>query len=66
MLDERSRTSGPGSSVIVLIAPGTSSYAPEITKEIIRSSDLKIRIATVTYPGMFRCVSQSTWLSKSK
>lgn len=54
MLDERSRTSGPGSSVIVLIAPGTSSYAPEITKEIIRSSDLKIRIATVTYPGMFR------------
>jgi hypothetical protein len=54
MLDERTRTSGPGSSVIVLIAPGTRNYAPEITKEILRSVDLKIRIATVTYPGMYR------------
>lgn len=54
MLETRAITYGPASSVIVVIAPGTVAYMPDLTKQVNDAKDKNIRIATITYPMMKR------------
>lgn len=54
MLETRASTYGPASSVIVVIAPGTAAYMPDLTKQVNEAKDKNIRIATITYPMMKR------------
>lgn len=54
MLETRASINGPASSVIVVIAPGTAAYMPELNKQVNDAKDKNIRIATVTYPMLKR------------
>lgn len=54
MLETRASIYGPASSVIVVIAPGTAAYMPDLTKQVNEAKDKNIRIATITYPMMKR------------
>lgn len=56
MLNERSRSHGPASQVILVVAPGMvlTSQLKNAAKEAGKS---KIRIATVNYPGVMRTSS---------
>lgn len=58
MLETRASNSGPASSVIVVIAPGTlASYTPDLAKQVSEAKDKNIRLATVTYPMLNRLKS---------
>lgn len=57
MLETRSSLLGPASSVIVVIAPGTSAYTPDLVKQVTEAKGKNIRIATVTYPMLKRSKS---------
>jgi len=64
MLETRSSNSGPASSVIVVIAPGTlASYAPDLAKQVSEAKDKNIRLATVTYPMLNRLKSLD-WMAE--
>lgn len=54
MLEERTLSRGPASSVIVLVAPGTLDRTPELMELTEKLSNAKIRLATITYPGQLR------------
>ncbi|XP_025412425.1 calcium-activated chloride channel regulator 1-like [Sipha flava] len=57
MLETRASLLGPASSVIVVIAPGTSAYTPDLVKQVGEAKGKNIRIATVTYPMLKRSKS---------
>ncbi|VVC30488.1 Hypothetical protein CINCED_3A006904 [Cinara cedri] len=63
MLENRASTNGPASSVIVVIAPGTTAYTPDLTKQVAEAKDKNIRIATVTYPMLKRTRSLD-WMAE--
>lgn len=54
MLDTRAGYGGPASSVIVVIAPGTAAYTPDLAKQVAEAKDKGVRVATVTYPLLKR------------
>ncbi|KAJ8953960.1 hypothetical protein NQ318_019203 [Aromia moschata] len=53
MLNERSRTHGPASSVIVVIAPGMN-VSDDLISTLKDLKKSKIRVATVNYPDIVR------------
>lgn len=57
MLETRASNSGPASSVIVVIAAGTSTYTPDLVKQVSEARDKNIRLATITYPMINRLKS---------
>lgn len=64
MLDEKTRLNGPASSVIVLIAPGTSDQSVELSQILEQAVEANVRIATVTYPAQLRARSLD-WLANA-
>lgn len=54
MLETRAAINGPASSVIVVIAPGTASYTPDLAKQVAEAKEKNVRIVTVTYPMLKR------------
>lgn len=63
MLETRANVNGPASSVIVVIAPGTATYAPDLTRQVTEAKEKNIRIATVTYPMQKRLKSLD-WMAE--
>ncbi|KAK6645164.1 hypothetical protein RUM43_001440 [Polyplax serrata] len=53
MLEEAKRTSGPASSVILIISPGTDKVN-DLEDMVGRAKRAQIRIATINYPGVLR------------
>lgn len=45
---------GPASSVVVMIAPGTAAYTPDLDKQVTDAKDKNVRVATITYPMLKR------------
>lgn len=64
MLVTRASINGPASSVIVVIASGSSSYKPELARQVAEAKDKNIRIATITYPTLKRPTSLD-WMADS-
>lgn len=54
MLETRASVGGPASSVVVVIAPGTAAYTPDLDRQVADARDRSIRVATVTYPMLKR------------
>lgn len=53
MLEEAKRTSGPASSVILIISPGIDKLK-DVEEIVSRAKRAQIRIATINYPGVLR------------
>lgn len=63
MLETRANVNGPASSVIVVIAPGTATYAPDLARQVAEAKEKNIRIATVTYP-MLKRLKSLDWMAE--
>jgi len=63
MLETRASFGGPASSVIVVIAPGTTAYTPDLVKQVAEAQEKNIRIATVTYP-MLKRLRSLDWMAE--
>lgn len=63
MLETRSGSYGPASSVIVVIAPGINSHTSDLARQVAEAKDKNMRIATVTYPMLKRATSLD-WMAE--
>ncbi|XP_039277350.1 calcium-activated chloride channel regulator 1 isoform X2 [Nilaparvata lugens] len=54
MLEERALRRGPASSVIIVVAPGTLDFNPEVVELTGKLAAAKVRVATITYPAQLR------------
>lgn len=63
MLDTRANVNGPASSVIVVIAPGTATYASDLARQVAECKEKSIRVATVTYP-MLKRLKSLDWMAE--
>jgi len=63
MLETRASQGGPASSVIVVIAPGTQAYTPDLNKQVAEAKDKNIRVATVMYP-MLKRLRSLDWIAE--